>query len=217
MTPRKAQSKRKVRNKKGGAPSKFTAARRSRILALLRKGLGFDQVAQAVGIHPKTLYAWLHDGEAQKDAGKARFYDEVYQAVADAELVKLDELGELAAGCAWTERRVEKDVPILDRRGRVVDTYDRVTEVYKRDPKVYQWFLERRFNSRWGPRQEVHHEHTVRIKRLELGSGPDPTQAPIPRVIEQGKEDDHAQDSDALPQAPEGWDKAVPRDPRAGP
>jgi hypothetical protein len=112
----------------GGRPSKLTIDVQSKICAALQRGNYIETSAAFAGVSKSVLFAWMKQGNADRDDGKAnkytRFLDAVEIAQAEAEV---------------------RDLQHIDKHGET-------------SWQAAAWKLERRFPKRWGrvnPDQEV--------------------------------------------------------------
>jgi len=114
------------------ANTKLTPSVHKRLTAALSAGCFRIVAAEAAGIHRSTLYSWLERGEADHDAGKRTAHASLYAAVLAAEAN-----AEIAA----------------------VET---IRDAAPDDWRAASWFLEHRYQDRWGGKTVV--EHTGKVQ-----------------------------------------------------
>ena len=104
--------------KKKGRPSKFTKARRERIIKAIAAGCTYEMAADYAGISRTTLWSWLRQGEDPKKKTYCTFLNEVKSAEIEGAIVHLGTITQASAkdwkASAWMlERRhgYSKDRP----------------------------------------------------------------------------------------------------------
>lgn len=101
------------------------------LVAALEAGTFRAVAAETAGIHRATLYAWLERGEADHDANKSTMYADLYEAILKAE--------------ANAEYRALQQI-----QGAAVN-----------DWRAAAWYLERRYQDRWGGKIAVEHSGKI--------------------------------------------------------
>lgn len=75
--------------KKKGRPSKFTKARRERIVKAIAAGCTYEMSADYAGISRTTLWGWLRKGEDSKNKSYCTFLNDVKSAEIEGAMVHL--------------------------------------------------------------------------------------------------------------------------------
>ena len=75
--------------KKKGRPSKFTKARRERIVKAIAAGCTYEMAADYAGISRTTLWGWLRKGEDSKNKSYCTFLNDVKSAEVEGAMVHL--------------------------------------------------------------------------------------------------------------------------------
>ena len=75
--------------KKKGRPSKFTKARKERIVKAIEAGCTYEMSADYAGISRTTLWAWLRKGEDPKEKSYCTFLNAVKKAEIEGAMVHL--------------------------------------------------------------------------------------------------------------------------------
>ena len=75
--------------KKKGRPSKFTKARKERIVKAIEAGCTYEMAADYAGISRTTLWAWLRKGEDPKEKAYCTFLNAVKKAEIEGAMVHL--------------------------------------------------------------------------------------------------------------------------------
>ena len=95
------------------------ATRRAEAISMRLAGVRVDQIAQAFGVSPRTVYAWC--SEAVKDIPR--------EQADELRLIELDRLDALQRAL-WSDamrgdpRAAERVLSIMDRRARYLGLYD---------------------------------------------------------------------------------------------
>lgn len=110
------------------------------IVTALSQGAFRVVAARQAGIGRTTLYHWIERGEADHEAGKPSRYADLYRAVVKAE---------------------------ADAEHRAIEV---IHDAAPKDWRAAAWYLERRYQDRWGGRVAV--EHSGRVTH-ELGDKSD--------------------------------------------
>lgn len=104
--------------KKKGRPSKFTKARKDRIILAIAAGCTYEMAADYAGISRTTLWGWLRRGEDSKHKAYCTFLNDVKKAEIEGAMVHLGTITAASAkdwkASAWMlERRhgYSKDRP----------------------------------------------------------------------------------------------------------
>jgi len=113
------------------AKSKLTPAVHKRLVTALSAGCFRIVAAEAAGIHRTTLYGWLERGEADHEAGLQTAYASLFAAVLVAEA------------------------------NAEVVAVETIREASPDDWRAAAWYLERRYQDRWGGKIAVEHSGTV--------------------------------------------------------
>lgn len=96
--------------KKKGRPSKFTKARKERIVQAIQAGCTYEMAADYAGITRSTLWNWLKKGEDPKQKSYCTFLDQVKKAEVEGAMVHLGTIAQASQkdwkASAWMlERR----------------------------------------------------------------------------------------------------------------
>jgi len=96
--------------KKKGRPSKFTKARKERIVQAIQAGCTYEMAADYAGITRSTLWNWLKKGEDPKEKTYCTFLDQVKKAEVEGAMVHLGTIAQASQkdwkASAWMlERR----------------------------------------------------------------------------------------------------------------
>lgn len=86
--------------RKTGRPSKFTKARKDRIIQAIKAGCTYELASDYAGITRKTLWEWLKKGEDPKNRAYVTFSNEIKKAEAEGAMVHLGNI-EKAAQKDW--------------------------------------------------------------------------------------------------------------------
>ena len=97
-------------SKKMGRPSKFTKARKDRIIQAIQAGCSYQLAADYAGVTRSTLWAWLKKGEDPKEKTYHTFLNDIKRAEAEGAMVNLGTIQQASAkdwkAAAWMlERR----------------------------------------------------------------------------------------------------------------
>lgn len=112
--------------------TKLTPAVHSILVNALRAGSFRTVAAQHAGIHRATLYAWLERGEADWRDGKNTLHADLHEAVLKAE---------------------------ADAEVRAIAL---IRQAAATDWRAAAWYLEHRYQDRWGGKTVVEHSGTVK-------------------------------------------------------
>ena len=96
--------------KKKGRPSKFTKARKERIVQAISAGCTYEMAADYAGISRTTLWGWLKKGEDPKEKSYCTFLNQVKRAEVEGAMVHLGTIAQASEkdwkASAWMlERR----------------------------------------------------------------------------------------------------------------
>lgn len=96
--------------KKKGRPSKFTKARKERIVQAISAGCTYEMAADYAGISRTTLWGWLKKGEDPKQKSYCTFLNQVKRAEVEGAMVHLGTIAQASQkdwkASAWIlERR----------------------------------------------------------------------------------------------------------------
>lgn len=132
-----------------GRKTKLTKKVQEQICTFIRMGLTQEIAARAAGINPDTFYKWKSRGEKAKSGVHKEFSEALELAQAEAEMLHLKNLDELAhGGRQYTEVKIETD------KEENVTKRTETTKVLLPEGKYSQWILARRFPERWGDPNE---------------------------------------------------------------
>jgi hypothetical protein len=95
---------------KRGTKSKFTKARKERIIQAIAAGCSYEMAADYAGITRQTLWAWLKKGEEGKDKNYLTFFNDIKTAEVEGAMAHLGTIKEASKkdwkASAWfMERR----------------------------------------------------------------------------------------------------------------
>jgi len=95
--------------KKPGRPSKFTKARRDRIIQAISAGCTYQLAADYAGVTRSTLWAWLSKGEDPKEKQFHTFLNDIKMAEAEGAMVHLGNIQQASVkdwkASAWMMER----------------------------------------------------------------------------------------------------------------
>jgi hypothetical protein len=162
-----------------GPRGKFTPERREWIRSLLAAGVPVQFMLGDAGISETTYNRWLEEGEAAQEAldtaqregrryrepavlrDKREFRESVIKAEAASVAVRVARLERAGRGGFTTmERKVVRKPEVIvgkDGKAQVVHT-EGITEITRTampDPRVDEWFLERRYPEHFARREKV--------------------------------------------------------------
>jgi transposase len=95
--------------KKHGRPSKFTKARRDRVIQAISAGCTYQLAADFAGVTRSTLWAWLKKGEDPKEKSYHTFLNDIKRAEAEGAMVHLGNIQQASVkdwkASAWMMER----------------------------------------------------------------------------------------------------------------
>lgn len=150
-----AQQKRDPSPRKG-RPSKLTPEVQDRILTALRAGNFFSVACELAGISETAGREWLArgNGTTKRRGGApefAAFAEAVKKAESEAEVASVLRIRKAAKGGEVIKK---KTVTKYDAKGNVKEQIEE-TEYSEPVWQADAWFLERKFNTRWGRRETM--------------------------------------------------------------
>lgn len=127
-----------------GRRTKLTAQVQEKICQYIRLGMAYERAAILSGICERTFWRWKVRGDTAKSGIYFEFCQALKLADADAELLHVQNLKELAIG----GRKYREYKHKLNRDGSHERTI--TTKVLLPDAESSKWILGRRFRERWG-------------------------------------------------------------------
>lgn len=127
-----------------GRKTKLTEQVQEKICTHIRLGLAYERAAVCAGIAERTFWAWKARGEKAQKGIYHDFVQALKIADADAELLHIQNLTELAiGGRKYREFRHKRNADGSSERTIT-------TKVLLPDAESAKWILGRRFKARWG-------------------------------------------------------------------
>ena len=127
-----------------GRKTKLTPKVQDKICEYIRLGMTYEIAARVAGICRQTLWDWQARGEKAKSGVYREFFNALEVAEADAELLHVKNLTELALG----GRKYREYKHKRNKDGSSERTI--ITKVLLPDAESSKWILGRRFKQRWG-------------------------------------------------------------------
>lgn len=141
------------------------------IVEALKKGTSRHAAAVANGIPERTFYRWMAQGRAATSGIYWQFQQDVEKADADFETDTADTIKRVSLGQYVVKRRI---TTVKGKDGVRHTTIEE--EMGRPEWTAAAWLLERKFNERWGRRDRLEIEATLReeANRIAAERGLDP-------------------------------------------
>lgn len=150
-----------------GRPTDLTLELKDKICAVVRMGSHVDIAFAVNGVKIHTARHWIILGQSDPNSLYGELFNGIHKAIAEFEVKSLHTLHQAANGSPaeflmQPVKNSKGDVilmsngqplmePVKDAEGNPIQTRAEI----KADPRITQWFLERRSHRRWGAKVNI--------------------------------------------------------------